>query len=132
MSEQDQLPNIALDETSLFREETISDGKAGYIRRLTPVTAEGDDDSSRAVQYEGNTTIMTPAGGLPIQFALEVDGLKAALAAFPQAAKDAIERTMNELHEMQRQQSSSLYVPGQGGGGGMPQGGPGGGGRIQL
>lgn len=129
----DEIPHIALDNDSLYREETVSDGKSGSIRKMIPVTMTGEDDSKRTTRYEGFTTLMTPAGSLPIHFDLEADNLPAALAAFPAAAKAEIERTMNELREIQRQSASSLYVPGQGGdyGGGGPAGGQGGG-RIQL
>lgn len=138
MAGEDQIPEIKLDADNLYREETISDGKSGTVRRMIPVTAEGDDDETRSVRFEGNTTLMTPAGSLPINFELEADGLAQALEQFPDAARAAIERTMEELQEMRRQQQGSgLYVPGQGGqGGGMGGLGgqqPGGaGGNIQL
>lgn len=138
MADEQQIPEIKLDPESLYREETITDGKSGTIRRLIPVTANGDDDTARDVRYEGNTTLMTPAGSLPINFELEVNGLAEALEQFPEAAKGAIERTMDELQEMRRQQQGSgLYVPGQGGqGAGMGGLGgqqPGGaGGNIQF
>lgn len=137
MAGQAELPEIKLDAESLYREESITDGKAGTIRRLIPVTADGADDSSRPVRFEGNTTLMTPAGTLPIHFELKADGLAQALEQFPEAAKAEIERTMEELQELRRQQQGSgLYVPGQEGPGGMggmggpPAGGPGG--KIQL
>lgn len=137
MAGEEQLPEIKLDAESLVREETITDGKSGTIRRLVPVTADGADDSSRPVRFEGNTTLMTPAGSLPIQFALEADSLSQALAQFPDAAKAEIERTMEELQELRRQQQGSgLYVPGQGGQGGLgglgAQAPSGPGGNIQL
>lgn len=121
MAGEEQLPEIKLDAETLYREETITDGKAGTIRRMIPITANGDDDASRAVRFEGNTTLMTPAGSLPINFELDVESLSEALEQFPEAAKAGIERTMEELQEMRRQQQGSgLYVPGQGGqGGGM-------------
>ena len=127
MSDAPQLPEIKLDADNLYREETISDLRAGQIRRLIPVTADGDDDSSRPVIFEGHTTLLTPAGSLPIHFPLETDSLKMALEMFPEQAKKAIEETFEELQRMRREQQSSIVVPGQGGGGmgGPGMGGPG-------
>lgn len=135
MADEEQLPEIQLDSESLYREETITDRKSGTIRRMIPVTADGEDDTSRSVHFEGNTTLMTPAGSLPVNFELDVDSLSEALAQFPEAAKAGIERTMEELQEMRRQQQGSgLVVPGQGGqGGGLGGQQPGGGGgNIQF
>jgi hypothetical protein len=67
---------------------------------------------------------------LPLSFEIEAGSLAEAAAAFGDAAKDAFEKTMHELRELQRQQASSIVVP-QGGMGGMPGGGMGGG-KIQL
>lgn len=124
MAEQ-ELPEIKLDADNLYRDEQISDLRAGAIRRLIPVTETGEDDSSRPVIYEGSTTLMTPAGSLPINFRLEVDNLKDAIDQFPEAAKKGIEETLEELQRLRREHQSSIVVPGQGGAGG-PGGGMGG------
>lgn len=124
----EQMPEIKLDADNMYREESYSDLKVGQIRRLVPVTANGDDDSSRAVRYEGQANLMTPAGSLPLTFELEVDNLADAIAGFPDAVNVAAEKTINELKEMQRRQSQQIQMPGQGGFGGPA----GGGGRIQL
>ena len=53
-----------------------------------------------------------------------------AAEGFGDAAKGAFEKTMEELKEMQRQQASSIVVPGEGG---MdPMGGGMGGGKLQI
>src|SRR5699024_5022235 len=105
------------------------DLKVGSIRRLIPVTANGEDDDSRSVRYEGQASLMTPAGNLPLSFELEADNLADAITRFPDAVNAAAERTIEELKEMQRQQSQQIQVPGQGGYGG---GAGGGGGQIQF
>lgn len=125
-----RIPDIELAADNLYREETISDRRAGSIRKLIPITREGEDDPSRKPLFEGYTSLLTPAGSLPIHFELEVDNLSQALEQFPAAAKAAVERTMQELQEMRRESESGLYVPGQEGGG--PAGGQPGGGRFQL
>lgn len=128
----EQTPDIEMDVTQLCREDVFTDSRIGSIRRLTPITAEGDDDASRPVQYFGSTQIMTPAGALPLNFELPGESLKAAIEGFGDAAREAVEQTMEELKEMQRQAASQIVVPKAGevpGGGGF--GGAGGGG-IQM
>ncbi|NVJ51355.1 MAG: hypothetical protein HWE13_08315 [Gammaproteobacteria bacterium] len=111
-------PDMTLDAENLFREETYTDQKIGTIRIMTPVTLEGEVDNSRAQQYLGQTQVMTPAGALPLTFELAASNLKEAIELFAQGAKEAMERTMEELREMRRQQASSIVVPGQEGMGG--------------
>lgn len=126
---------IAMDTANLYREEVFTDNTVGTLRRLVPVTADGDVDPSRPVQFVGSTQVLTNAGPLPLSFEIEAASLTEAAAAFGDAAKDAFEKTMEELREMQRQQASSIVVPKAGMGGGMGPGGmPGGagGGKIQL
>jgi len=122
----DNMPEIRIDPDHMFREESFSDLKVGSIRRLIPVTANGEDDDSRDVIYEGSASLMTPAGSLPLSFELEADSLSVAIDKFPEAVNVAAEQAIEELKEMQRQQSQQIQVPGQGGG---QQGG---GGRIQF
>ncbi|ROO33648.1 hypothetical protein [Salinisphaera orenii] len=123
------MPEIQIDADNMYREESFSDLKVGSIRKLIPVTREGEDDSSRDVRYEGSASLMTPAGNLPLSFELEADNLSDAIDKFPDAVNAAAERAIEELKEMQRQQSQQIQVPGQGGYG---QGGGQGGGQIQL
>ncbi len=112
MSQIENTPEINMDAAALTREEVYTDSRVGTIRKMTPVTVEGEPDSSRSVQFVGSTQIMTPGGALPLTFEIEADTLEAAVAGFGDAAKLAIERTMEELKEMQRQQASSIVVPG--------------------
>lgn len=123
--EQQQLPDIKLDATQLYREEIFTDRKAGTLRRLTPVTGTGSDDTSRAVLYSGQTQLLTPAGVLPLAFELEATSLEDACNKFPEAVKIAIEQAIEEAREMRREQASRIVVPEAGGV-------PGGGGRIKL
>ena len=123
---------IKMDASSLFREEVFTDNAVGTLRRLTPVTAGGEPDSTRSQQFVGSTQVLTTAGPLPLSFEIEADSLAAAAEAFGDAAKVAFEQTMEELKEMQRQQASSIVVPGAGGGAGGMGGGMGGGGNIQI
>ena len=105
-------PEINMDPGALSREEVYTDSKVGTIRKMTPVTIDGEVDADRPVQFIGSTQIMTPGGALPLSFEIESDSLEGAVAGFGDAAKLAVERTMEELKEMQRQQASSIVVPG--------------------
>ena len=131
MDQYGQAPDIGMDKTQLCHEETFTDSRVGTVRRLTPVTASGEPDPSRPVTYIGSTQIMTPAGALPLSFELPNESLEAAVDGFGAAAREAVEQTMEELRELQREAASQIVVPK---GGGMPPGGLGGagGGGIQL
>ena len=48
MASQPDLPEVKLDPTSLYQEEVFTDRRAGTIRRLTPITADGSPDPARA------------------------------------------------------------------------------------
>lgn len=116
-----------LDPAGLFREETYTDRKIGGIRVLTPVTLEGAIDTSRQPLFLGQTQVMTPAGALPLSFEIPAKTLKEAVDGFSKAAEQALERTVKELQEMQREAASQIVVPEMGGSGLL---GPGGG-RIR-
>jgi hypothetical protein len=130
MSDPNTSNEIKMDADSLFREEVFTDNAVGTLRRLTPVTASGETDTARAEQYVGSTQVLTTAGPLPLSFEIPADSLADAAAGFGDAAKAAFEKTMEELKEMQRQQASSIVVPGAGGV--DPMGGGMGGGNIQM
>jgi hypothetical protein len=103
---------LKLDAEDLYREETFTDRRVGTLRRLTPVTKTGEADPARAVMFIGQAQLWTQMGPLPINFELETDSLEAALEAFPDAARVALEQTMEEAREMRRQQASQIVVPG--------------------
>jgi hypothetical protein len=127
MAQEPQIPEIKLDVTQLYREEMFTDRKAGTLRRLTPVLADGNTDASRPVLYSGQTQLLTPAGVLPLAFELEAASLEDACSKFPDAVKLAIEQAIEEAREMRREAASRIVVPEAGG-----MGGPPGGGRIKL
>lgn len=131
MNSRPEIPEISLDVDNLYREELFSDRRAGAVRRLVPVKADGSDDPARETLYEGQTSLMTAAGTLPISFELPARSLDEAIRQFPQAAREEVERTLEELQEMRRQASSSIVTPGSAGGG-FGGGGGGAGGGFNL
>jgi len=127
-NERDEL-KLELDADNLYREEIFTDQKIGTIRQLTPVKQDGSTDAARPVLYVGETSLMTPAGTLPVHFKLEAANLKEAVAGFSATASQAIQETMEQLRELRRQAASSIVVPDMSKGG---MGGLGGGGKIQM
>jgi hypothetical protein len=123
--------DIKMDASSLYREEIYTDRRIGTIRALVPVDANGVNDSARPIVFMGEAQIMTQMGPLPVSFEIEAKTLGDAVIGYADAAKVAVERTVQELQEMRRQAASSLVLPGQGGGGFGPSG-LGGGGKIQM
>ncbi len=114
----------------LYREDTYTDRRIGTIRVLTPVLPSGERDPAREVEFSGQISVMTPMGALPVGFDLPGPTLAEASAAFTEAAKAGVERTMQEIQQMRREAASGLVIPGAGGGGlgGGMGGGMGGGG----
>ena len=131
MASQPDLPEVKLDPTTLYQEEIFTDRRAGTIRRLKPITAEGADDPSRQTLYSGQTQLLTPAGVLPLVFDIEATTLADAIAKFADGVKVALEQAIDEAREMRREQASRIVVPDVGGAGIGP--GPGaGGGKIKF
>ncbi|MGA7965816.1 MAG: hypothetical protein WCB49_08010 [Gammaproteobacteria bacterium] len=113
MADEPQMPEIRLDSGRLYREETYTDRRMGTLRKLHPVHADGSEDPARPVVWEGSTSLMTPAGSLPLNFEIEAETLSEALEKYPDTAREALEHTMEELRELRREQASSIVVPGQ-------------------
>jgi hypothetical protein len=119
MSEQPgmRVSDIKVDQQNLYREELFTDLKVASIRRLTPVKQDGSLDKTRPVLFVGQTQVMTPAGGLPVQARLDAQNLQQAMERFPGAISAAIERMMAELQELRRREASRIVTPQQAGGG---------------
>jgi hypothetical protein len=112
MSSQDLgLPEIKIDATSLYREEVFTDRRAGTLRRLLPVTADGSPDPTRPVLWLGQTQLMTPGGVLPLGFEIEAADLGEAVAKFPAAVQEALEEAIEEAQQMRREAASRIVVP---------------------
>jgi hypothetical protein len=115
MSPQRDLSDLRMNAADLYREETFTDRRIGSIRTLVPVAPDGTDDKTRPVVFEGQTTLLTPAGPMPLTFEIDAHTLAEALERFPAAAQVALEAMLKELDELRRERASSLIVPGQSG-----------------
>ena len=99
----------------LYREETFTDRRVGSIRRLVPISPDGIEDTTRAVMFEGQTTVLTPAGPIPLTFEIDARTLQETVEKFASATQVALEAMLKELDELRRERASSLIVPGQSG-----------------
>ena len=108
---------IKLDPADLYREDVFTDRRVGTLRRLTPVDKNGNDDAARPTLYVGQAQLWTQMGPLPISFEIQAVSMEAALEAYSEAARGAIEQTLEEAREVRRQQASQIVVPDLGGGG---------------
>lgn len=111
MANEPNLPDIQLDANGLYREEVFTDRKAGTLRRLVPVTVDGNDDPAREVLYSGQTQLLTPGGVLPLMFEIDAKSLPEALAKFPESVKAALEQAIDEAREFRREAASRIVVP---------------------
>ena len=131
MAAQNDLPEVQLDLKALYREDVFTDRRAGSIRRLTPVTADGSVDPARPVLFSGQTQLLTPAGGLPPGVEIDAGALEGALKKFPDGVRVALEQAIDEARELRREAASRIVVPEVGGG--VPGAGPAsGGGKIKF
>jgi hypothetical protein len=105
--------DIEVDRNNLYREETYTDLKVATIRCMRPITEDGSPDPSRPTLYSAQTTLMSQAGPVPVQAALDATTLDEAIEKFPEAINQAVERLVEEAREMQRQEASRIVVPGQ-------------------
>jgi hypothetical protein len=124
MAQEMGLPDIQVDRNSLYREEVITDRKAGTLRKLVPVTSDGAPDATRAVVWSGQTQLLTPGGVLPLNFDIDATSLEQALERFPAAVHAALEAAIEEAREYRREAASRIVVPDAGS---IP-----GGGKIKL
>jgi hypothetical protein len=126
-----EIQEVRVDSANLYREEVYTDLRVATIRMLVPVKPDGTADTSRDTLFSGQTTLLSQAGPLPVECAIEAKSLQEAMTRFPQAMKEAVDRLIEEAREIRRREASRIVVPGgplPGGAGGMRGGGmPGGG-----
>jgi hypothetical protein len=120
-----------MDVNALYQEEMFTYRRVVDLRLLNTVKSDGSRDTARPVLFIGQAEIMTNMGPVPLSFELPGETLDVAVAGFSAAASVAVEKTVQQIQELRRQQASQLVVPQ----GGIPPnlgGGPRGGGKIQM
>ena len=110
MAAREDAVELTMDPASLYREEVFTDRKAGVIRVMTPLKADGSFDTGRRILYVGEAQILTPGGVLPLAFEIAAATLGEAVARFGEQAKAAVQQALDELQELRRQAASSLVV----------------------
>jgi len=106
------LDQMKVDTANLYREEVFTDLKVATLRRLSPVKADGSPDAARPVMFLGQAHVMTRAGPMPLEFGIEAQTLEEAAHQFPGAVREAMEEMLEEARRVQREQASSLIIPG--------------------
>jgi hypothetical protein len=106
--------DLTVNTSTLHREDVFTDLQVATLRRLTPVREDGADDPSRPVVFLASTQLMSQMGPLPVTAELQAKTLREAIAEFPGAIREAIERMVEEAREMQRRETSQIVVPGPG------------------
>ncbi|MDB4581033.1 hypothetical protein OAP17_01075 [Porticoccaceae bacterium] len=107
--------NNTMDPNGLFREESFTDRKIGFIRKMIPVKADGSDDPDRAITFFGSTQVMTQMGAIPLNFTLDGETIGEAASDFAGKAQIAVEEANQKMEQMRREEASKIVVPGQGG-----------------
>ena len=110
-TDSDDNRKIKIDRDNLYRDETFTDLKIGWIRRLTPVTPEGDNDNNRKSLFIGQTQLITPQGPVPIQCQIPAVTLEEAIESFPEAMKGAIKNVIERAREMQQRENAGDITP---------------------
>ncbi|MBI5013989.1 MAG: cytoplasmic protein [Deltaproteobacteria bacterium] len=113
MSETDSKTNAAIkvNAEKLYREETYTDTEVCYFRQLIPIRPDGSQDPARKPIFMGMTHVVTEAGPVPVQAALEAKTLDEAILEFPEAAKKALDDLVTKAKEAQIQRSRSEPKP---------------------
>ena len=92
-----------------FTEKSANRPQSWCIAPLVPIKDDGSVDESRPVLLSGQTQVMSQAGPLPLDFALEATTISDAIKEFPGAVKKALEKLAEEMREHERQQLHALW-----------------------
>lgn len=102
---------VEFDVENLYREEHLTDLKVGSIQVLTPIKPDGSVDPARTRQFVAQAQVMSQAGPLPVHGPIEASTVEEAIQKFPEAVKAAVERMIEEVRELQRQEASRIVAP---------------------
>jgi hypothetical protein len=91
--------DFTVDQSNLYREDSVTDIKVAAIRRLTPIKSDGSDDDSRDPIFMGQTHLISPSGPILLQSLLEARTLEEAMEKFPAAMQTEMEKAMAEAEK---------------------------------
>jgi hypothetical protein len=111
--DEQHMNELEVDASNLYREEVFTDLRVATLRKLVPVRRDGSPDPTREPLFTAQTTLLSAAGPLPVQTQLEAKTLEEAIARFPEAIRQAVERLVEEAREIQRREASRIVVPGE-------------------
>jgi len=94
--------DFTVDQTNLYRDDSVTDIKVAAIRRLTPIKADGSDDDGRDPIFMGQTQLMSPSGPILLQSLLEARTLEEAMEKFPAAMQTEMEKAVAEAEKNQK------------------------------
>jgi hypothetical protein len=103
--------DIKVDLGNLYCEETFTDLKLGWIRRLTPVKPDGSKDENREYIFIGQTQLVTPEGPVPVHCRIPEKTLEEAIEQFPQVMEQTMHDMIKKAMERQEQAASSTPAP---------------------
>ena len=118
MSE-NELDQIQMDTTNLYREEQYTDLKVGSIHALIPITTDGKDDAARDTIFMAHTQVMSQMGPIPLQGDIDAKNLAEAIEKFPDAVQAAMEKLAEEAKQRQIDEASRIVTPGDSGAGNL-------------
>lgn len=94
-----------INEELLYRVESYTDGIAGQLQVRIPVNFDGHHCLHRPETYIGHTQVQTTRGPLTVQFEIEANSLREAFQKWPELAKHAIAKCVQDIQSNQLRQS---------------------------
>jgi len=91
--------DFTVDQSNLYREDSVTDIKVAAIRRLTPIKADGSDDDSRDPIFMGQTHLISQSGPILLQSLLEARTLEEAMEKFPAAMQTEMDKAIAEAEQ---------------------------------
>jgi len=103
----DERIDFTWNKDNLYREESVTDLRAGSIRVLMPIKSDGSGDESRETIFVGHAQLRSPEGMVPLQARLQAANLEEAMEGFPEAMKQALQELIEEAKKRKAEEGSS-------------------------
>ncbi len=96
--------DFTVNTSNLYKEENITDLNVASIRKLTPIKPDGTKDDSRTELFYGHTQLVSPQGPVPLHASLQANNITEAIAVFPTAMKEALDKMVERIKQQQQEQ----------------------------